>query len=120
MNMSVTPASSRETDDLRAAASVCDFLSGLFLHEPTPEQLTDLGKGEQGKRLQAMGCDLLADLQGLSPEEQAQTLAVEYCQLYVGPGPHLSPHEAIVRGRADALRIERLVQNTSQINRPPV
>jgi TorA maturation chaperone TorD len=96
--VSATPTPSRETDDLRAAASVCDFLSGLLLHEPTPEQLADLGKGEQGRHLLALGCDLLADLEGLSPEEQAEALAVEYCRLYVGPGPHLSPHEAVVRG----------------------
>lgn len=87
-----------DVEELGAAAALYAFLSHLFLHEPTLEELRELASGEQGQRLREMGYDLLGETGGQPPEKQAEELAVEYCRLFIGPGPHLSPHEAILRG----------------------
>ncbi|NQT85385.1 molecular chaperone TorD family protein [bacterium] len=83
--------------DLLGSASFYRFLAHLFLKEP-PEELRDLAHGDQGERLRAMGYHLLEGLEDRTPEAQAEALAVEYCRLFIGPGRHLSPHEAILRG----------------------
>ena len=85
-------------DDLRKSASLYTFLSRRFLKEPTAEELEDFAKTEQSTALREMGYDFLRGLRRKRPVEQAEALAVEYCRLFVGPGPHLSPHEAVLRG----------------------
>ncbi len=91
-------ATSPQADELKAAAGLYAFLAQRFLREPTVEDLRELRAGEQGRLLRSMGHDLLSCLHGQSLEECARELAVEYCRLFVGPGPHVSPHEAVMRG----------------------
>ena len=91
--------SDTETDvqELEAAVAMYRFLARSFLEEPTTDVLAELRDGEQGQLLKAMGYDLLDGLDGYAPADQEEMLAVEYCRLFIGPGQHISPHEAINR-----------------------
>ena len=81
-----------------AAASFYALLSHLFLKEPTPDEIVEFSVGELGRHLRELGYDLFEGIGDKSADQQAEVIALEYCRLFVGPGPHLSPHEAILRG----------------------
>ena len=83
---------------LEAALSVHEMLAGLFLREPTSAQIEQLGTGESGKRMSGLGYPVTAGLEHLDAAAREEAIAVEYCRLFIGPGPHLSPHEAVIRG----------------------
>ena len=96
---------------LAQAARVYRTLAHFFLHEPTEEELVELDVGSMGALLRSKSHDLLEGLHDLPPEDQAQQLAVEYCQLFIGPGPHLSPHEAVLRGEG-----QHWGESTAEVN----
>lgn len=45
-----------------------------------------------------LGSDPLAELDLNDPEAAIETLAVEYCRLFIGPQGHMPPVESVVRG----------------------
>jgi TorA maturation chaperone TorD len=87
-----------ENDACIQAAEVYRFLAHYFMHEPTAAELAELAHAQQGPSPKSLGYDLLADLAKRSAQEQSELLAIDYCRLFIGPGPHLSPHESVVRG----------------------
>ena len=85
---------------LEAAAGVYEMLARLFLREPTPAQIEQLCTGDPGKHMARLGYHVTEGLEHLDAAAREEALAVEYCRLFIGPGPHLSPHEAVIRGES--------------------
>ena len=85
-------------DDLTLQASVYRILSHFLLKEVSKELLLELSDGKLGDALKSMDCDLMEGLEEFPLEKQEELLAIEYCRLFIGPGPHLSPHESVLKG----------------------
>ena len=71
------------------------LLAKVFREEPDAEFLARLRDPHNAELLGDFGFSLAPGLQDLSLDELIEDLAVEYTQLFVGPGPHLSPHESV-------------------------
>lgn len=84
--------------ELRQAALLYRLLSRVFLEEPDAEFLRQMFSGEAGELLLELGFDVLGDISNLPPEAQVAELECEYARLFVGPGPHISPCESVLRG----------------------
>jgi TorA maturation chaperone TorD len=70
------------------------FLATIYRAEPTPALLREIGKPAFRDALSDAGVTWDGGFLD-RPEEQLLTeLAVEYTNLFIGPGKHLSPHEA--------------------------
>jgi TorA maturation chaperone TorD len=86
------------TDMAETAASrsnVYGLLAAVFRAEPSAELLARLRTPEFAEVLQSLGLSLGDGFHDTPCEELAEDLAVEYTRLFIGPGPHLSPHESV-------------------------
>jgi len=90
------PESIRSLD---SAAELYATLGHFFLKEPTPDELQEFEGGTAGQLLKGMGYDVMQGLENMGTAEREQAVAVEYCRLFIGPGPHLSPHESVLIGQ---------------------
>ncbi len=83
---------------LERKADTYRLFAGIFANEPTVEFLR-LFRSDEGKPFRGE-CDVepLDDLRDLSPEQQVESLAVEYADLFLLPGVTTSPRESLQRG----------------------
>jgi TorA maturation chaperone TorD len=79
----------------RARSNVYGFLASVFRAEPSAAFVERLRDPAFAEALAAMGVDLGGDFLDPSGERLTQSLAVEYTRLFIGPGPHVSPHESV-------------------------
>ncbi len=78
---------------------VYGFLSVLYAKEPTDELVQFIGDGGVLECFQSLGFDVRSALgkkTGKKPLE-VEDLVLEYTRLFIGPGPHISPHESVHR-----------------------
>ncbi|MFQ6091490.1 MAG: molecular chaperone [bacterium] len=73
------------------------LLSLIFRQEPTLELLRQIRQPEVLKALSAMGLSLEKTFLGGNEEQVLEELVLEYTRLFLGPGPHISPHESVHR-----------------------
>jgi TorA maturation chaperone TorD len=78
-------------------AGVYGFLSGVFRSEPTVDLIRIMKSEVVQKTLSEMEIDLSSDLELKTDEDILEDLAMEYTRLFIGPGPHISPHESVHR-----------------------
>ncbi|MDH3472771.1 MAG: molecular chaperone TorD family protein [Rhodospirillales bacterium] len=86
------------TDMAETAASrsnVYGLLAAVFRAEPSAAFLAQLKAREFASALDSLGLTLGHDLHDSPCEALAEDLAVEYARLFIGPGPHISPHESV-------------------------
>lgn len=84
---------------------VCDRRSGIYgllarvyLGEPDAELLREVYRPSFQSLMEELRVDLGRDLCGAPLAQLEEDLAVEYARLFIGPGPHLSPHESVYVG----------------------
>lgn len=85
-------------DMAEAAASrsnVYGLLAAVFRAEPSAAFLARLKAPEFANILESLGLTLGNDFHDSPCEELVEDLAVEYTGLFIGPGPHISPHESV-------------------------
>ena len=73
------------------------LFASIFQREVDDRLLSELRTCRQ-KLLASLGNDPLAGLDLGDSQATLQALAVEYCQLFIGPGGHLPPVESVVLG----------------------
>ena len=80
-----------ELDNLKALAASCELLGRLWVHELTQEQIAQLRDPQLADQLVALGCDLSE----LENETAQEDLAIDYCQLLIGPADAVSPFQSV-------------------------
>jgi TorA maturation chaperone TorD len=76
-------------------SNVYGLLAAVFRAEPSAAFLAQLKARGFASALDSLGLSLGNDLNDSSCEKLAEDLAVEYARLFIGPGPHISPHESV-------------------------
>jgi len=93
--MNADTARNAEAETAVARSQVYALLAKVFRAEPDREFLARLRDPHNARSLSEFGFSLEPGFQDLPLDELIEDLAVEYTQLFVGPGPHLSPHESV-------------------------
>ncbi len=75
-------------------SNVYGLLAAVFRAEPSAALLARLRNREFTDALESLGLSLGDGFHDAPGEELAQDLAVEFTRLFIGPGPHISPHES--------------------------
>lgn len=78
-----------------ARANVYGLLSAIFRAEPSSSLLARLKDPEMSGVFDALGHSLGDDFRDSPSEQLKEDLAVEFTRLFLGPGPHISPHESL-------------------------
>ncbi len=79
-------------------AAIYDFLSRVFLQEPSTEFLQAILDEDSLRSFRELGLDLARDLTGKKLEEVEQQLAIAYCAIFIGPEEtSLFPYESVQR-----------------------
>ena len=73
------------------------FLATIFRGEPSTDQIRTIRGGEFLDALSDAGVALGDDVLDGADDALAETLAVEYTRLFIGPGKHVAPSEAAQR-----------------------
>jgi TorA maturation chaperone TorD len=93
--MTATTVRQAEADTALARSQVYGLLATLFQAEPDAEFLERLRDAQTAQSFAELGFSLGPGFRDLPLGRLVEDLAVEYTQLFVGPGPHLSPHESV-------------------------
>jgi len=91
----VTNVREDQTMTANARSSVYGLLAMIFRAEPAVDFLVQLKTPGFSEILKSLGYSLGDEFKSSPDEELAEDLAVEYARLFIGPGPHLSPHESV-------------------------
>lgn len=78
-----------------ARSKVYALLAGVFRAEPTVALVRGMAAPEFRGVLQELGVPLGNEFSDVPADKLVADLAVEYTRLFIGPGPHLSPHESV-------------------------
>jgi TorA maturation chaperone TorD len=78
-------------------ATTLRLFASLFQREVDAHLLQEI-EGRRDALTTVLGADPLAGLDTSEPGAAVETLAMEYCGLFIGPRGHLCPVESVVRG----------------------
>ncbi len=81
--------------------NIYSFLKTVYREEVTIERLQQIKAPEFSETLSEQGIELEYDFLNMPEEKLIEDLAVEYARLFIGPGPHISPHESVHHSRDD-------------------
>jgi TorA maturation chaperone TorD len=81
--------------------TVYGFLAAVYRKELTPDMLRQIKSSPFKEVLSDMGIQLGDEFFSKPENELIENLAIEYTRLFLGPGPHISPHESIHYERDD-------------------
>lgn len=78
----------------KARGNVYGLLANVFRAEPTVALVKEMQAQGFSEALSALGLSLGDSFHEASPDKLAEDLALEFTKLFIGPGPHISPHES--------------------------
>ncbi|MCL5025722.1 MAG: molecular chaperone TorD family protein [Chloroflexi bacterium] len=87
--------SEERAETAQARANAYALLAAVFMSEPRRELIEALRSEQMKQAMDQMGVRLGSRFYTMSEHRLLETLAVEYTRLFLGPGPHLSPHESV-------------------------
>jgi TorA maturation chaperone TorD len=90
----MTTARKDMAETATARSNVYGLLAAVFRAEPSAALLAHLRTQEFTDVLESLGLSMGDGFHDTPCEELAQDLAVEFTRLFIGPGPHISPHES--------------------------
>ncbi|MFQ6097901.1 MAG: molecular chaperone [Armatimonadota bacterium] len=107
-----------KAQEARQRSSVYHLLATLFAEEPSPALISALTHGSLAEALSSVGLRLLRDAPESHEQDAADSLALEYTRLFLGPGPHVGLYESLYRGRPEsrhlwgepAVRVKRFAE----------
>ena len=76
-------------------SSIYGFIAAVYRQEVTSELLRQIKAQQFQEVLSSLGVKLNNGFFQNSEREMLENLAIEYTQLFVGPGKHISPHESV-------------------------
>ncbi|MDH3239645.1 MAG: molecular chaperone TorD family protein [Alphaproteobacteria bacterium] len=76
-------------------SNVYGFLAAVYRAEPSAALLAQLKSSEFANILESLDLSLGDDFHDTPCERLVEDLAIEYTRLFIGPGPHVSPHESM-------------------------
>lgn len=82
-------------DGAVARAQVYGLLATIFRAEPEEALLDEIKAPRFSGVLKNLGVNLGDEFYAVPSPQLVEDLAIEYTKLFVGPGPHISPHESI-------------------------
>jgi TorA maturation chaperone TorD len=91
----MTTARKDMAETAASRSNVYGLLAAVFRAEPSAQFLARLKAPEFANVLKSLGLTLGNDFHDTPCEKLAEDLAVEYARLFIGPGPHISPHESV-------------------------
>jgi len=80
-----------------ARSGVYGLLARIFQREPDSALVQQLQQPQFTNALECAGISSQAMLLYTPMEKLIEALTLEYTRLFIGPGPHLSPHESVYR-----------------------
>ncbi|HGY92774.1 MAG TPA: hypothetical protein ENK43_16525 [Planctomycetes bacterium] len=109
----------RDPEEARALADILDVLAGLFAKEIHAEDLEALTSEAMVAMFKELGSTAPADLRErrvrIGDDALLEELAVDFADTFLGPGPHVGPHESI--HRADAAERSHWGPSTAEVSR---
>lgn len=78
-----------------ARSNVYGLLAGVFRAEPTGAVIQEMRTPGFSQVFSGLGLSLGEELHSACADQVVEDLASEYTRLFIGPGPHLSPHESV-------------------------
>ncbi|MFH1783411.1 MAG: molecular chaperone TorD family protein [bacterium] len=99
-------------------ACIYDLLSTVYGKEPSQEFLENFRKSDFSGILEGLGIKLGEHFKKKPLKELVDELAVEYTQLFLGPGTHIYPYESAycnekgILFSKTALKIKRLIESS--------
>jgi TorA maturation chaperone TorD len=90
----MTTARNDMADVATARSNVYGLLAAVFRAEPSATFLAGLRAPEFKDALESLGLPMKDGFSATPCNELAEDLAIEFTRLFVGPGPHISPHES--------------------------
>ncbi len=113
-------ARKKKADTAMARSHVYGLLATIFRAEPTAALLKELKDPRFSGVFSDLGLDLGDEFHQKPEAELVEELAVEYTRLFIGPGPHVSPHESVHKevdggGRGslwgeDTVRVKKFIE----------
>lgn len=82
-------------------SNIYGFLSIIYRQEPTSALIQQMRDPVFRKGLASAGIHIEEEILNQPEEKLIEDLAVEYTQLFLGPGKHISPHESVHHERDD-------------------
>jgi len=79
-------------------SNIYNFLSIIYKSEPEEKLIQLIRDKEIQITLKALGLDIQHALGEKTIDQFLEDLVLEYTRLFIGPGPHISPHESVHRG----------------------
>ncbi len=83
-----------ETETAYARSDVYGLLAEVFRAEPTATLVEEMQAQGFSETLSGLGVSLGSAFHETSSDKLAEDLALEFTKLFIGPGPHISPHES--------------------------
>lgn len=90
----MTTARNDRIETAKARGNLYGFLATVFRAEPTVEFLDQLRTPVFSEVLESIDSSLKKPFNGTPNGILAEDLATEFARLFIGPGPHISPHES--------------------------
>jgi len=82
-------------DAALARSKIYGFFALIFRSEPREELIQQLKLPQVSKEMSGLGIHLGAEFSNTKNKQLLEDLAVEFTRLFIGPGPHISPHESV-------------------------
>jgi len=90
----MTTARKDMAETASSRSNVYGLLAAVFRAEPSAAFLAQVKTPEFANVLESLDLSLGDDFQDTPCDQLAEGLAIEYTRLFIGPGPHISPHES--------------------------
>jgi TorA maturation chaperone TorD len=91
----MTTARKDMAETATSRSNIYGLLAAVFRAEPSAAFLAQVKSSEFANALESLDLSLGGDFQDTPCDQLAEGLAVEYTRLFIGPGPHISPHESM-------------------------
>lgn len=85
-------------DTAKLRSNVYNFLNLIYAKEPDPELINTIMTPDFLNILSEIGTEFGDEVLKTPKEKLMEDLSVEYTRLFLGPGPHISPHESVYVG----------------------
>ncbi len=90
----MTTARNDMAEMARGRSNVYGLLAAVFRAEPSAALLAGLKAPEFADVLGSLDLSLEEEFRNAPCEKLVEDLAIEFTRLFIGPGPHISPHES--------------------------
>lgn len=85
-------------DTAKLRSNIYNFLSLIYTKEPDSELINSIMTPDFLNILSEIGIEFGDEVLNTPRETLMEDLRVEYTRLFLGPGPHISPHESVYVG----------------------